>query len=83
MSHRQPTTRFFDLPPIIVKKLALEGLRSSTRYRVPPMPFSFSVHQLADLVNTMPGVRAVHDVPMPNGRGLFFRTLFPRCGSSR
>jgi O-methyltransferase involved in polyketide biosynthesis len=68
---------FFDLPPIMVKKLAPKGLRSSKRYRVPPMPFSLSVRQLADLVNTMPGVSAVHDVPMPKGRGLFFGTLFP------
>jgi O-methyltransferase involved in polyketide biosynthesis len=68
---------FFDLPPILVKKLAPRGLRSSTRYRVPPMPFSLSVHQLADLANTMPGVRAVHDLPMPRGRGLLFRTVFP------
>ena len=41
------------------------------------MPFSLSVHQLADLANAMPGVRAVHDVPMPNGRGLFFGAVFP------
>jgi len=68
---------FFDLPPIIVKKLARKGLRSSARYRVPPMPFSISVHQLADLANTMPGVGAVHDVSMPRGRGLLFGTLFP------
>ncbi len=68
---------FFDLPPILVKKLAPRGLRSSTRYRVPPMPFSLSTRQLADLVNTVPGVRAVHDVPMPEGRGVFWGTLFP------
>lgn len=68
---------FFDLPPIVIKKLAARGLRSSRRYRVPPMPFSLSVHQLADLANTMAGVRAVHDVPMPKGRGLFFGTVFP------
>lgn len=68
---------FFDLPPTIVKKVAPKGLRSSKRYRVPPMPFSLSVPQLASLANTMPGVRAVHDVPMPKGRGLFFDTLFP------
>lgn len=68
---------FFDLPPIFVKKLAPRGLLSSRRYRVPPMPFSLSVRQLADLANTMPGVRAVHDIPMPKGRGLFFGTLFP------
>ncbi|MCV7381309.1 methyltransferase [Mycobacterium alsense] len=68
---------FFDLPPIFVKKLAPRGLLSSRRYRVPPMPFSLSAGQLAKLANTMPGVRAVHDIPMPRGRGLFFGTLFP------
>jgi len=70
---------FFDLPPTIVKKVAgRKGLRSSKHYRVPPMPFSLSPNQLADLVNTMPGVRAVHDLPMPRGRGKFFGTLYPR-----
>jgi O-methyltransferase involved in polyketide biosynthesis len=68
---------FFDLPPVMVKKLAPRGMRSSKDYRVPPMPFSLSVNQLADLVNSVPGVRAVHDVPMPKGRGLLFNTLFP------
>jgi O-methyltransferase involved in polyketide biosynthesis len=68
---------FFDLPPTMVKRLAPRGMRSSRRYRVPPMPFSLSARQLAELANTMPGVRAVHDLPMPKGRGLFFGTLFP------
>ncbi|OBG69702.1 MULTISPECIES: class I SAM-dependent methyltransferase [unclassified Mycobacterium] len=68
---------FFDLPPTVVKKVARKGLRSSKRYRVPPMPFSLSVRQLARLPRTMPGIRAVHDVPMPAGRGLFFGTLYP------
>ncbi len=69
---------FFDLPPTIVKKVARKGLRSSKHYRVPPMPFSLSAHQLADLVDTMPGVRAVHDLPMPKGRGAFFGTMYPK-----
>lgn len=69
---------FFDLPPTIVKRVAgRKGLRSSKNYRVPPMPFSLSPNQLADLVHTMPGVRAVHDLPMPRGRGTFFGTLYP------
>lgn len=68
---------FFDLPPTIVKKVAPKGMRSSRHYTVPPMPFSVSIHQLAKLVDTMPGVKAVHDVPMPKGRGFFFKTLFP------
>lgn len=68
---------FFDLPPTIVKRIARRGLRSSKRYRVPPMPFSLSVRQLAKWAHTTPGIRAVHDVPMPPGRGVFFGTLYP------
>ena len=70
---------FFDLPPTIVKLVAgRKGLRSSKRYRVPPMPFSLSPHQLADLVHTMPGVRAARDLPIPKGRGVFFGTIYPK-----
>jgi len=68
---------FFDLPPVLVKKLAPNGMRSSKQYRVPPMPFSLSARQLADLAHTVPGIRAVHDIPIPRGRGLFFGTVFP------
>lgn len=68
---------FFDLPPVLVKKVARNGMRSSKHYRVPPMPFSLSMRQLADLANIVPGVRAVHDIPIPEGRGLFFRKIFP------
>lgn len=68
---------FFDLPPVLVKKVARNGMRSSKHYRVPPMPFSLSLHQLTAMVGTVPGVCAVHDVPMPRGRGFFFGTAFP------
>ncbi|AKK26428.1 class I SAM-dependent methyltransferase [Mycobacterium sp. EPa45] len=68
---------FFDLPPVFVKKLAPRGMRSSKHYRVPPMPFSLSTVQLADLVNTVPGIKAVHDIPMPKGRGFFFNVVWP------
>ncbi len=67
----------FDLPPTLVKKLAPKGMRSSRRYRVPPMPFSLSASQLARLADTVAGIRAVHDLPMPPGRGLFFNRIFP------
>lgn len=68
---------FFDLPPTLVKRLAPRGMRSSRHYRVPPMPFSLSARQLAALAQTVPGIAAVHDVPMPKGRGFFFGTVFP------
>jgi len=67
----------FDVPPVVVKKLAPKGMRASRHYRVPPMPFSLSPRQLAGLVDTVPGISAVHDLPMPKGRGLIFNTLFP------
>ena len=67
----------FDLPPVLVKRLAPKGMRATRRYRVPPMPFSLSASELAELVDTVPGIRAVHDLPMPEGRGFFFHTMFP------
>jgi O-methyltransferase involved in polyketide biosynthesis len=59
----------FDLPPALFAAWARRGMRTSLRYRVPPMPFSLSVSQAANLVNTVPGIRAVHDLPLPAGRG--------------
>ena len=68
---------FFDLPPTIIKKVAPNGIRASKTYRVPPMPFSLSINQLRELVGTVPGLKAVRDVPMPAGRGFLFKTAFP------
>jgi O-methyltransferase involved in polyketide biosynthesis len=68
---------FFDLPPTIIKKVAPKGIRASKHYRVPPMPFSLSINDLRALVGTVPGLKAVHDVPMPQGRGFMFKTVFP------
>ncbi|AHC26898.2 MULTISPECIES: class I SAM-dependent methyltransferase [Mycobacteriaceae] len=66
----------FDLPPSWFAWWARKGLlRPSLRYKVPPMPFSLSVAEAVDLVNTVPGVRAAHDVPMPTGRGTVLNAL--------
>jgi O-methyltransferase involved in polyketide biosynthesis len=63
----------FDLPPAWFCKLSrYGGLRTSLRYKVPPMPFSLSVAQAADLVNTVPGISAVRDLQLPPGRGPVF-----------
>jgi O-methyltransferase involved in polyketide biosynthesis len=65
----------FDLPPRWFAKFSRYcGLRTSLRYKVPRMPFSLSVAEAADLVNTVPGVRAVRDLQLPRGRGLLFNT---------
>jgi O-methyltransferase involved in polyketide biosynthesis len=65
----------FDLPPAWFAAWTRRGMRTSLRYRVPPMPFSMSVSQAANLVNAVAGIRAVHDVPMPAGRGKVFSAL--------
>ncbi|MCB0949991.1 MAG: class I SAM-dependent methyltransferase [Mycobacterium sp.] len=65
----------FDLPPTSFGALARRGMRTSLRYRVPPMPFTLSVTEAAELVNTIPGVRAVHDVPSERGRGTVLNAL--------
>jgi len=62
----------FDLPPAWFSALVRHGFRTSLRYRVPPMPFSLSTEQIASLASTVPGIRAVHDVPLPRGRGALF-----------
>jgi O-methyltransferase involved in polyketide biosynthesis len=59
----------FDLPPTGLAALHRHGMRTSFRYRVPPMPFTLSVSDAANLVNSIPGIRAVHDLPYPAGRG--------------
>jgi O-methyltransferase involved in polyketide biosynthesis len=65
----------FDLPPAWFAALARRGLRTSLRYKVPPMPFTLSMSEVAELVNTVPGIRAVHDLPMPAGRDRLLNTL--------
>ena len=65
----------FDLPPHCLSALIRRGVRTSLRYRVPPMPFTLSQDDVANLVNTVPGIRAVHDLPIPRGRGPVFNLM--------
>jgi O-methyltransferase involved in polyketide biosynthesis len=65
----------FDLPPAWFAAWARRGMRTSLRYKVPPMPFSLSPSQAANLVNTVPGIRAAHDVPLPASRSKVLNAL--------
>lgn len=66
----------FDLAPDWFAKGITRGLlRPTLRYRVPPMPFSMTPSELANLANEVPGIRAVHDLPMPPGRGKAFNAV--------
>jgi O-methyltransferase involved in polyketide biosynthesis len=62
----------FDLPPAWFGKVRRSGIRTSRAYKSPPVPFSLSFKQAADLVNTVPGVSAVRDLQLPPGRGRMF-----------
>jgi O-methyltransferase involved in polyketide biosynthesis len=65
----------FDLPPVFLAAWFRRGSRMSLRYRVPPMPFTPSPSDIAKMADTVPGIRAVHDLPMAQGRGKVLNTL--------
>jgi O-methyltransferase involved in polyketide biosynthesis len=65
----------FDLPPAWAARLASSGMRTSSRYRIPQMPFAMSPAKAAELVDVVPGVRVVHDLPFPMGRGSVLNTM--------
>ena len=60
---------------VVRRRGSARGSRTSLRYRVPPMPFTLSPSEVADLANTVPGIRAVHDLPMAPGRGKVLNSL--------
>jgi len=69
----------FDLPPKSQARLAAHPrLWRLLRGDWPRTPFSLGRRERARLAATVPGVRAVHEVPLPAGRGPLFGTLLPR-----
>jgi O-methyltransferase involved in polyketide biosynthesis len=73
----------FDLPPAWVTKLSRRGMRTSRRYKLPPTPRSMSAAQAADLVDTVPGVRAIRTVKLPPGRGFLFNAALSMVNHAR
>jgi O-methyltransferase involved in polyketide biosynthesis len=65
----------FDLPPTWVTKMCRRGVRTSRRYKSPPARFAMSPARIAGLVDTVPGVRAVRGLSLPQGRGLAFNVV--------
>ncbi len=63
----------FDLTPKWFAGLAQRGrLRPSRRYTVPTMPFALTPDEAVAQLSAIPGVAAVHDVPLESGRGWLF-----------
>jgi O-methyltransferase involved in polyketide biosynthesis len=69
----------FDLPPKSQALLAARPrLWKILRGDWPRTPFSLTVREIARLADTVPGVRAVHDLELPRGRGPLFDTLLSK-----
>ncbi len=69
----------FDLPPKSQAWMAAHPrLWRLLRQDWPRTPFSLSPSELADLNDRVPRVRAVHNLPLPRGRGMLFGRLLPR-----
>ena len=65
----------FDVPSSVFALFTRFGLPTSLRYKAPPMPFGLSMRESAALADTIAGIAAVRDVPLPAGRGWLFNTL--------
>jgi O-methyltransferase involved in polyketide biosynthesis len=59
---------FDSVPRFLSRYSQRRGIRLSKQYTAPPMPFSFTADRYDEL-RAIPGVRAVHEVEMPAGRG--------------
>ena len=61
----------FDSIPHWFSARTLKGLKLSSRYIAPPMPFGQSADEALALAGTIPGVQSTRDVALPPGRGLW------------
>ncbi|WP_431236983.1 class I SAM-dependent methyltransferase [Mycolicibacterium aichiense] len=59
----------FDLPSKLQAALARHWIWPALRGGWPRTPFSLSAREIADLPKTVPGVRAVRNIPPPRGQG--------------
>lgn len=69
-------TLVFDSVPKFLSTHSQRGMRLSENYVVPPMPFSFTANQYGEL-RAIPGIRSVHELRMPAGRGKILRWAPP------
>lgn len=61
----------FDSIPHWFSDRTLKGVKLSSRYIAPPMPFGQSADEAVAMARTIAGVRLAHDVALPTGRGLW------------
>lgn len=72
----------FDLPTKFQAFLARHRIWTALRGGWPRTPFSLSVREAAGLADTVPGIRAVHNLPVCRGRGpVVDNLLWPTVGT--
>ncbi len=72
----------FDLPTKFQAFLARHSIWTTLRGGWPRTPFSLSVREAAGLADTVPGIRAVHNLPVAHGRGpVIDQLLWPTVGT--
>lgn len=62
---------FDTIPPMFSRMTMKGGVRLSSRYRTPPMPFGITPSDAIGLAGQIPGVRSARTVPHVPGRGIF------------
>lgn len=67
---------FDNIPPWFSRR-TLRGFKLSDRYSAPPMPLGMTPDEAVALADTVPGVRAAHDITMLPGRGIFKVAAWP------
>ncbi len=68
----------FDLPAKLQAVLARHRIWTTLRGGWPRTPFSLSAGEIARLADTVPGIQAVHNLPVPRGRApVFDQLLWP------
>jgi O-methyltransferase involved in polyketide biosynthesis len=67
----------FDSIPHWFSRRTLKGLKLSSRYTAPPMPFALTADEGLALANSIPGVRAARDITLPPGRDIFKVAAWP------
>ncbi|MBY0441404.1 MAG: class I SAM-dependent methyltransferase, partial [Mycobacteriaceae bacterium] len=63
---------FDSIPWLLSVYSRRHGFKLSKYYTAPPMPFAFTANQYGQL-RALAGVRAVRELPIPPGRGVFLR----------
>jgi O-methyltransferase involved in polyketide biosynthesis len=68
----------FDLPPKSQAVVSRHRMRTGRRSGWPATPFSLSAREIRKLADTVPRIQAVHELPLPRGRGPLFDVIMTR-----